>query len=118
MMILGTSVKVLCSIEHGQGVGQQRRHYTCFGHVSIFVISVQPICLPAPNQEFDGAEAIAMGWGAFEYKRGTGSKILKYVRLKVTHNRLRARAMFGTEISGTHRTNPSVKDVCSGDSGV
>ena len=93
-------------------------YYTCFGHVSIFVISVQPICLPAPNQEFDGAEAIAMGWGAFEYKRGTGSKILKYVRLKVTHNRLRARAMFGTEISGTHLTNPSVKDACAGDSGA
>ena len=88
-----------------------------FGMYPYFCL-VQPICLPAPNQEFDGAEAIAMGWGAFEYKRGTGSKILKYVRLKVTHNRLRARAMFGTEISGTHRTNPSVKDVCSGDSGV
>ena len=81
---------------------------------------MQPLCLPAPNQEFDGAEAIATGWGSYRkdglYHRS--SYTLKYVRLTVTHNKLRARAMFGTEISGTHLTNPSVKDVCSGDSGV
>ena len=77
---------------------------------------MQPLCLPAPNQEFDGAEAIATGWGQYEY-RSRASYTLKYVRLTVTHNRLRARAMFGTKISGTHLTNPSVKDACAGDSG-
>ena len=81
---------------------------------------MQPLCLPAPNQEFDGAEAIVTGWGSYRedglYHRS--SYTLKYVRLTVTHNKLRARAMFGTRISGTHLTNPSVKDACAGDSGA
>ena len=102
----------------------------------MFIFSVQPICLPAPGQEFAGQPALAAGWGRHQPKHqattATGqSRMLKYVELRVSHNlyycivlfrtvtvqvshnQLQHYKMFGTQIP---REGP-MKDVCSGDSG-
>ena len=84
----------------------------------MFIFSVQPICLPAPDQEFAGQPAIAAGWGRHQPKHqattATGqSRMLKYVDLRVSSNKLQHHKMFGTKIPEGGR----MKDVCSGDSG-
>ena len=84
----------------------------------MFIFSVQPICLPAPNQEFAGQPALAAGWGRHQPKHqattATGqSRMLKYVDLRVSSNKLQHHKMFGTKIPEGGR----MKDVCSGDSG-
>ena len=79
---------------------------------------MQPICLPAPDQEFGGKEALALGWGRFNAKRQQGhgqSTELQYVHLTVSSKKYRHEKMFGTKISKNKR---KVKDVCSGDSGI
>ena len=79
---------------------------------------MQPICLPAADQEFGGKEAVALGWGRFNAKRQQGhgqSTELQYVHLTVSNKKYRHEKMFGTKISSNKR---KVKDVCSGDSGI
>ena len=79
---------------------------------------MQPICLPAPGQEFGGKEALALGWGRFNAKRNQGhgqARELRYVHLTVSTRQYRHQKMFGTRISSNKRR---VKDVCSGDSGI
>ena len=80
---------------------------------------VQAICLPAPNQDFSGKEAIAMGWGRSVPKAESPnvhgqSKILKYVHLNVSHTKFQHKKMFGTVIA----KNGPIANVCSGDSGA
>ena len=80
---------------------------------------MQAICLPAPNQDFSGQEAIAMGWGRSvpkaesPYVHGQ-SKILKYVHLNVSHSKLQHKKMFRTVIA---KDGP-IANVCSGDAGA
>ena len=83
---------------------------------------MQAICLPAPNQDFSGKEAIAMGWGRFVPSAESPSvhsvhgqsKILKYVHLNVSHTKFQHNKMFGTVIA----KNGPIANVCSGDSGA
>ena len=53
---------------------------------------MQPICLPAPGQEFGGKEALALGWGRFNAKRDQGhgqARELRYVHLTVSTRQYR-----------------------------
>ena len=78
-----------------------------------FVISALPICLPSPDLDFRGKETVAMGWGMYENwalkkenDRDKSSKILKYVRLKVSNRKFKNKNFFGTEVNKT-RLEPS-----------
>ena len=79
--------------------------------------SVGPICLPAPNQEFDEKVVIAAGWGRFapHTQNESQSTRLQVVPLKVSPKRYTAVKMFGTYLS--KNKEGVTQDVCSGDSG-
>ena len=77
------------------------------------VISALPICLPPPDLDFRGKQAVAMGWGMYENwalkkenDRDKSSTILKYVRLKVSNRKFKNKNFFGTEVNKT-RLEPS-----------
>ena len=78
------------------------------------------ICLPAPDQEFGGIVAIALGWGMFQPRRKWTtehgqSKQLRYVGLRVSDKKYKHFKMFGTETSSNQTWN--IKELCEGDSG-
>ena len=91
-------------------------------HERIYV-SVQTICLPPSGLHIRGDEAAAVGWGRYlpnfvRKRRGlpSGSKTLRYVRLRVSDRPFRNEKMFGTLIP-EDATHENVKDACAGDSG-
>jgi len=77
---------------------------------------VRPICLPHPDAEFGGKEAIAAGWGRTHIPtlNKNQSPHLKYVPLKVNPRKFSHRFMFGTKVS---KKDDVYQDPCSGDSG-
>ena len=80
-------------------------------------LSVSPICLPKPNQEFDDKIVMAAGWGRFAapHQNESQSPTLQMVSLTVSPKRYTLYKMFGTYL-GKGKNNV-VADVCSGDSG-
>ena len=78
---------------------------------------MNPICLPAPYQEFFGAKTFAAGWGRFAepYVNTTQSKKLLFTKLRVSNQVFKHYYMFGTYLMKD--SSGHYKDPCSGDSG-
>lgn len=71
---------------------------------------IQPICLPAPNEDFTGLDAIATGWGLTHFDKRQLPDTLQVVRLPIISN-LRCQAMY--DKSG-HDKKITQYDLCAG----
>ena len=85
--------------------------------IKTLIFKVNPICLPAPYQEFFGAKTFAAGWGRFAepYVNTTQSKKLLFTKLRVSNQVFKHYYMFGTYLMKD--SSGHYKDPCSGDSG-
>ena len=79
--------------------------------------TVQPICLPQPQADYGGLDAIASGWGRFAAPdiSTSQSNFLRKVTLKVSKKTYYHRHYFGTELNKNKKGE--WMDPCRGDSG-
>ena len=76
---------------------------------------VQPICLPKPDANYAGLDAVATGWGVFAANSIEQSPVLRKVTLKVSKKNYYRHYFFGTEVNKNGKGD--WMDPCGGDSG-
>ena len=78
---------------------------------------VQPICLPPPEAQYGGLDAVTAGWGRYapEHVSRQHSPVLRKVTLKVSKKVYRHHYFFGTELNKNGKGE--WMDPCRGDSG-
>jgi len=84
------------------------------------------ICLPEPNQVFDGARCFATGWGKDEFgQEGKYQHVMKKIELPVVPNAVCQEKLRTTRLRNTFRLHESFicaggevgRDTCKGDGG-